>query len=229
MIIRISCDKWKEHLKLAKDFWAEFDPLVSDFLEGNRIEEFRAKKELFQKLTALFLKKAYFLKIQVRQMVVPFIAAYPEIVKQARLGNDPKKILGFFEESKAIIFDQDNLSINLKSDLYFPGKQVEKLPDNLTVNGNIDITNTPMSNLPRGLHVTGFLLIASTSIKELPPDLVVDGDFDMPNNIVESIPPSIQVGGNIEIGDEALLEDARKLKANGNLKGNITIRLEPAE
>lgn len=224
MIKRISCRNLKNDFSVLQKIWQEIIAWQLDFFDSKNKDEFVAKKELFQKLIDLIFNQTMFIKRQVRQMIIPFIAAYPEIAEQAHFENDPQKVLAFFEDSEAIIFDQEKLSIEVKGDLRFPCKHVEMLPDNLTVVGALDITESGIKKLPSGLHVVNWLLIACTDIEELPPDLYVEGDFDMPQNIIKSIPPTIRVGGDIEIGTEELLEDARRLRANGNLKGVIRVR-----
>jgi len=43
---------------------------------------------------------------------------------------------------------------------------IESLPDNLTVRGNLELSNTPISSLPNNLTVEGSLYIISTPISE---------------------------------------------------------------
>ena len=57
-------------------------------------------------------------------------------------------------------------------------RDVQRLPDQLTIKGNLTIRGTPMQALPAGLVVEGNLTLYKTSIATLPADLFVAGDFD---------------------------------------------------
>lgn len=54
-------------------------------------------------------------------------------------------------------------------------KNIYRLPDNLTVTGDLILTLSDILELPKGLRVGGDLKIGGTLIKHLPPDLEVTG------------------------------------------------------
>ena len=54
-----------------------------------------------------------------------------------------------------------------------------KLPDNLTVYGDLDLTNTPITSLPDNLEVHRYLDLTNTPIKELPSGLKVGGNLGL--------------------------------------------------
>jgi hypothetical protein len=55
--------------------------------------------------------------------------------------------------------------------------QITSLPDGLTVEESLDLSNTPIKKLPKGLKVGGDLFIDYTQISSLPEDLQVEGDL----------------------------------------------------
>ena len=56
--------------------------------------------------------------------------------------------------------------------------QIEKLPDNLTVNGKLDLDSCKnLQSLPNGLKVKNSLDLRNTNITSLPSDLEVNGDL----------------------------------------------------
>jgi hypothetical protein len=64
-----------------------------------------------------------------------------------------------------------NRSITLEGNL-------RRLPDRLTIKGNLTISGTYIEELPRTMVVEGALFLYKTSIAKLPPDLQVQGSFD---------------------------------------------------
>jgi Leucine-rich repeat (LRR) protein len=58
--------------------------------------------------------------------------------------------------------------------IYLLRTPIEKLPNNLTVNGRLDLEGCKnITSLPSGLKVDGALDLRDTNITELPPDLEV--------------------------------------------------------
>lgn len=55
--------------------------------------------------------------------------------------------------------------------------QITSLPDGLTVEADLDLSDTPIKKLPKGLKVGGDLFIDYTQISSLPEDLQVEGDL----------------------------------------------------
>ena len=54
-----------------------------------------------------------------------------------------------------------------------------KLPDNLTVNGDLDLSHTPIKSLPNNLVVIGNLFLKDTQIEMIQAGLTVTGCIDM--------------------------------------------------
>tara|TARA_R110000772_G_scaffold48867_6_gene111668 strand:- start:1896 stop:2294 length:399 start_codon:yes stop_codon:yes gene_type:complete len=82
-------------------------------------------------------------------------------------------------------------NINLKNK-----KENIKLPNNLTVDGQLLLSGSDIKELPSGLKV--FLLsISSTSIRRLPNDLKVEQNLIINNTEIDKIPKGVEIGGNI--------------------------------
>ena len=63
-----------------------------------------------------------------------------------------------------------------------------RLPDNLTINGYVDWSDTKLDRLPRGLKVRNHLTLSGTLITHIPDDLVVGGELDISNTGVRHFP-----------------------------------------
>ncbi|MCS4090235.1 PcfJ domain-containing protein [Rhizobium sp. BK176] len=61
----------------------------------------------------------------------------------------------------------------IENTLNLRGSEIECIPDNLVLGGNLDLAGAKISELPRGLKVGGLLELEGTRIKELPDDLEV--------------------------------------------------------
>jgi hypothetical protein len=70
------------------------------------------------------------------------------------------------------------------------------LPDNLTVGGNLDLSNTPTVALPDNLTVVGDLDLRDTPLVFLPANLTVGGDLYIFDDV--PVPASAKIGGNIQ-------------------------------
>ena len=105
-----------------------------------------------------------------------------------------------------------------KKDLNLSNLKFEpKLPDNLTVYGDLDLYRTQITSLPSGLKVGGNLYLESTSIKELPSGLKVGGDLGLNDTSIEELPSGLEVGGFLFLSDTEITELPSDLKVRGDL------------
>ena len=72
-----------------------------------------------------------------------------------------------------------------------------KLPDNLKVNWNLNLSYTNISKLPDNLNVGRSLVLRDTLISKLPDNLKVGGSLNIINTIIKKIPDNLKVGGKI--------------------------------
>jgi len=71
-----------------------------------------------------------------------------------------------------------------------------KLPNNLTIDGQLLLSGSNIEELPSGLKV--FLLsISDTPIRRLPNDLKVEQNLIMNSTEIDKIPKGVEIGGNI--------------------------------
>jgi len=108
----------------------------------------------------------------------------------------------FIEDNFMAIIDENdarnNRIVYIKGDWDLEDTtSVKSLPDNLTVNGSLNIANTAIEDLPKGLIVKGQLFIENTNIIVLPVDLIVKSTV---------------------YGSEDLKEYARRLMAKGSIR-----------
>jgi len=88
-------------------------------------------------------------------------------------------------------------------------EDLTRLPDNLTVNTNLNLSDCiSLTSLPSNLTVGGFLSLKNcTSLTHLPDGLSVRGDLDLTKNLKEQV-----------------IQDAKRLKKEGKIKGQIKFR-----
>jgi hypothetical protein len=97
--------------------------------------------------------------------------------------------------------------------------------EELTVDGDLSVSNTRITSLPEGLKVSGGLDISYTKMTSLPEGLKVRGDLDLVMTDITSLPKGLKVGGDLNIrGTELIIysnDELRKMIEPGFIKGNI--------
>lgn len=101
------------------------------------------------------------------------------------------------------------------------GSSIKMLPDNLTVNGDLNISKTKMEALPNNLTVNGNLVISNTSIKELPPGLKVKGSLNLSGTKISSLPQGLKIG-SLDISDTPMTQLPSGLEVTDTLRINGT-------
>jgi hypothetical protein len=100
--------------------------------------------------------------------------------------------------------------------------QIEKLPDNLTVNGYLWLNHCKnLQSLPNGLKVEGPLNLQFTNITFLPSDLEVGGSLILIRSQIEKLPDNLTVNRTLD------LEGCKNLKSLPNglkVKGDLDLR-----
>src|ERR1039457_5870121 len=74
-----------------------------------------------------------------------------------------------------------------------------KIPNNLTVDGTLDLRNTKITSLPDNLTVNGYLDLENTLITSLPDNLTVNGSLYLQNTKITSLPDNLTVNGNLDL------------------------------
>ena len=91
-------------------------------------------------------------------------------------------------------------------------------PDDLIVNGDINMEYSDVESLPEGLYVNGDLSLFGSEIKSLPKDLYVSENLSVGycDNIT-SLPEGLYVGGNLSIAKTNISSLPKGLKVEGFL------------
>jgi hypothetical protein len=96
---------------------------------------------------------------------------------------------------------QEYLERGSKGDLDLDRSYITELPDNLVVNGSLDLNCcSKLKALPKGLVVKHDLnLYGCGFIEEFPPDAKVGGTIDLRGTRIKVLPPNLNVGGSLYI------------------------------
>jgi len=84
-------------------------------------------------------------------------------------------------------------------------------------NGNLDLSNTPITRLPEGLVVQGSLYLNRTPITELPEGLVVRGSLDLTYTPITKLPDRLVVREYLNLSRTKITSLPEGLKVQGNL------------
>ncbi len=94
---------------------------------------------------------------------------------------------------------------------------IKYLPENLTVNGNLNFENGVIEKLPKNLTVNGHLNLFGSEIESLSEDLKVKGNLDLDASKIKELPKNLNVGGNLSLKNTKITELPENLTVNKNL------------
>ena len=94
---------------------------------------------------------------------------------------------------------------------------IYNLPKDLKIEGDLDLSGTPVSHLPEGLKVGGNLDLFGTKIIRVPIGLKVGKNFDLRGTKVTELPDGLKVGGNLELSSTEISSLPRALNVGGSL------------
>jgi hypothetical protein len=103
--------------------------------------------------------------------------------------------------------------------------EINHLPDELKVGGNLILSDSPVTHLPNGLTVGGSLYLSNTPIKQLPNGLTVGESLDLRNSKITHLPDDLAVGGDLYLSLTPITHLPDGLKVGGGLDlrySNIT-------
>ena len=89
--------------------------------------------------------------------------------------------------------------------------------------GDLDLSNTPITSLPQGLKVGGDLDLHHTPITSLPQDLEVRGDLDLRYTKITNLSQGLKIGGSLGLSGTEITSLPQGLKVSGNLYLNDTL------
>jgi hypothetical protein len=94
---------------------------------------------------------------------------------------------------------QEYIKNGSQGNLNLSNTPITSLPNNLTVGGNLDLENTPITSLPKNLTIGGYLDLRGTPITSLPKNLTVIGNLDLSDTNIASLPEDLKVGQWIDL------------------------------
>ena len=115
------------------------------------------------------------------------------------------EIIEKFKEETGYTLTIKNGELFYDDDMWLGGSEITQLPDNLTVNGNLDLSGTDITVLPNNLTVGGCLELCNTPIKSLPDNLIVGGSLFLNNTDIKSLPDNLMVRRTIELRNTRII------------------------
>jgi hypothetical protein len=94
---------------------------------------------------------------------------------------------------------------------------VTALPENLTVEGSLFLSKSPIRALPEDLTVGGGLSLAYAAIASLPASLKVGGKLSLMRSAIQTLPDNLSVGGDLDLSESGIQTLPAGLKVKGCL------------
>jgi len=115
-----------------------------------------------------------------------------------------------------------NLPENLTIDgnLNLSHSNIRTLPAGLRINGDLNLNNSEIQELPPGLKINGSLSAGRTSIRELPQDLYVLYDVYLRDSKIKHLPDNFDCNGHLDIAGTKITKLPKDLIVEGNLNLN---------
>ena len=174
------------------------------------------------------------------QKAVPYVA----VTQQQNLSpaDTLQQQIADFKEATGIQLEVRDGKPFYNNDLNLYGVNIEKLPDNLTVkgnlgldstlikelaenlkvSGNLNLNGTQIERLPDGLSVRGSLYLEFSKIERLPENLTVGEHLDLRNTPIKQLPDNLTVGGWLDLRETPITELPNNLSVRGDLYLNDT-------
>jgi len=138
-------------------------------------------------------------------------------------------VIGHFKKSMDILIDEyvrvedfeNYIDFYYLQDLWFDHHPLNiKLPKNLTVRGDLELSDSEVTELPENLYVKGDLFMGLSKIEKLPESLVVEGSLLTEHGLIKELPSKVKIGKNIIMPASAI----EKLPDNLHVKGNLYLK-----
>jgi hypothetical protein len=135
---------------------------------------------------------------------------------------DNIKIKGDLDISEAY-----DVSIKLPNNLTVGGNlngwdsKLYSIPNNLTVKGNLDVSNDSIEQIGSNLTVGGNLGLSHTTVRRLPNNVTVGGDLIIQHTYLESLPKDLKVGGTLYLNKVPLYDKLSPLYSDDEIKQMI--------
>jgi len=97
------------------------------------------------------------------------------------------------------------------------------------VEGNLDLSDTPITALPDGLTVGGWLDLSNTPIASLPDDLTVGGNLHLSDTPITALPDGLTVGGDLYLRGTQITSLPEDLTGGGMVVMNYDVAARVCE
>lgn len=116
-----------------------------------------------------------------------------------------------------------------RGDLDLQRSYIERLPDNLVVNGSMDLNCcSKLKALPKGLVVKHDMdLYGCGFIDELPADAKIGGTIDLRGTRIKVLPPNLKVGGSLYISRYTRLSENTTIALTLHVDTSFPHKAEP--
>lgn len=116
-----------------------------------------------------------------------------------------------------------------RGDLDLQRSYIERLPDNLVVNGSMDLNCcSKLKALPKGLIVKHDMdLYGCGFIEELPADAKIGGTIDLRGTRIKVLPPNLKVGGSLYISRYTRLSENTTIALTLHIDTSFPHKAEP--
>ena len=108
----------------------------------------------------------------------------------------------------------DNITINGNLDLY--NSKIRKIGKNLVVKGDCNLSSTPIEEILDNVSIGGNLNLSYSKIKKMGKGLLVKGNCYLRHTPIEELPDNINIGGNLYLYDSKIKKIGKNLVVNGN-------------
>jgi len=115
------------------------------------------------------------------------------------------------EEKRTVTFDSEKFKMLITSSEKII-KHFNNKYDEIIVNGDLYLTETPIQSLPDNLYVGGWLWLGKTPIQSLPDNLRVEGELDLRGTQIQSLPDNLDVTDTIYIKGTPLNDNDKLVK-----------------
>ena len=133
------------------------------------------------------------------------------------MNKNMNEIIEKFKKETGYTLTIKNGELFYDDDMWLGGSEITQLPDNLTVNGNLDLSGTDITVLPNNLTVGGYLELWNTCIKYLPDSLTVGDSLFLNNTGIKSLPDNLMVRRTIELRNTRIISLPDNLTVGGVL------------
>jgi Leucine-rich repeat (LRR) protein len=115
--------------------------------------------------------------------------------------------------------------LDVEGNINLIGSRITSLPEGLRVRGWVDLGSSSIKSLPENLFVLKSLVLSGTPIRSLPSGLHVGGSLVLEDSNIESLPSDLKVGRSLNIISTPLAqksdEEIRAMLTTGYIKGII--------